>query len=78
MDKKPFLLNKTEANRFILILGAGGWLLALSELLNPTIEAPTGRWSILFKPIYNNFGSHGLALFWFLLGLYFIYTGLKK
>ena len=78
MDKRSFLLNKTEAKTFVWILGVGGWLLALNELINPTIEEPTGLWNILLKPIYSNFGSHGLAIFWFLLGLYLIYSGLKE
>jgi hypothetical protein len=78
MDKKPFLLDKADAKKFVWIMGVGSWFMALNEFINPTIEVPTGRWSILFVPIYNNFGSNGLVLLWFLLGLYLIYAGLKE
>jgi hypothetical protein len=78
MDKKPFLLDKSDAKKFVLILGAGSWFIAITELFNPTTEPPTGRRSWLYVPIYNAFGSHGLVMFWFLLGLFLIFTVLKK
>ncbi len=78
MGKKPFLFSKAESKILCLILGVGSWFIAITELFNPTTEPPTGRRSWLYVPIYNVFGSHGLVMFWFLLGLFLIFTVLKK
>jgi hypothetical protein len=77
MDKKPFLLSKAQSKILCSIIGVGLWFIAISELFNPTKAPPTGRRSWLYEPIYNAFGSHGLAMFWFLVGMYLIFAGLK-
>jgi hypothetical protein len=46
-----------------------GLLMALHEHLNPTTVRPTGKWSFLFAPLWDKWGSNGIVAGWVLFGL---------
>lgn len=41
-------------------------------------ERPTGRWSVIFGPIFDSFGAHGLNATQILIGLVFIFFAIFK
>jgi uncharacterized membrane protein len=43
--------------------------MAIVEYFDKTTTRPTGRWSILFGPIYDSFGSLGISIWYVLVGL---------
>ena len=44
-------------------------IMSISELLQPQLTRPTGRWSFLFGSIWDAFGSNGIAIYWLLISL---------
>ena len=78
MNKRPYLLDKADAQKAVLAVGIGTWALALVEFISPHVGPPTGRWSWLIAPIYESFGSHGLAALWFVVGCFLIIVSQKK
>jgi hypothetical protein len=78
MNKRPLLLDKADARKFVLAVGVGTWAMALVEFISPRPESPTGRWSWLTAPIYDSFGAHGLAALWFAIGCFMIIISQKK
>jgi hypothetical protein len=42
--------------------------MGLSEYLVPTTTKPMGRWSFVFGPIWDQWGSTGVVLYWMCLG----------
>jgi hypothetical protein len=39
-------------------------LMGIVEYLDPTLVRPTGRWSILFGNLWDEFGSRGIWVYW--------------
>jgi hypothetical protein len=75
---RPFTPSKADARRFCLALGIGALVMALLQLLYPRTNAPSGRWSWVTGPLYDVFGSHGLAAFFAVLGVFLLSIGLSK
>jgi hypothetical protein len=78
MQNNSFMLSKADSKRFCIAIGIGAFTLALVEFLNPTTQPPTGRWDWLFAPIFNNFGSLGLSIYWVIVGIVLVFIGLGK
>lgn len=51
-------------------MGIGSVLVVLGvlRLVEPSSQAPSGRWSLVLGPIYESFGSFGLGFFFVALG----------
>jgi len=62
MPQRPFYPSKEDARKFCLVMGFVFFALVAVELLAPRATAPTGRWSWIAAPIYEAFGSFGLAV----------------
>jgi len=72
------MLSKADSRKFCIAIGIGAFTLALVEFLNPTTQPPTGRWSWMLAPIFNNFGSLGLSIYWVIVGILLILLVLNK
>lgn len=44
---------------------------AVAEFIQPQLARPTGRWSILFGPIWDAFGWGGLVGYWVVMAAIF-------
>ena len=78
MANRPFMPSKADAPRLCLALGFVAFVMAVLQLSYAQTSAPTGRWSWLIRPIYEVFGSVGLAAFFTILGLFLLIIGLRK
>ena len=78
MAERPFLPDKHEARKFCLAIGIGVLALAVVEVVSPRTVAPTGRWSWLTAPIYENFGTYGMAIWWVVVGLVLIGASFQR
>lgn len=47
-----------------LLLGLISAILFIEELISPSYSSPKGRLSLIFAPIWNEFGWTGIATFW--------------
>jgi len=61
-----------------LLLGLFSLLGLIAELLAPSYEQPRGRLSILFTPIWHQFGWVGIAVFWAFSSVVFLILWMKK
>jgi len=75
---RSFYPSKADARRFCLVIGICCFALVVVELAAPRATAPTGRWSWLTAPIFEAFGSFGLAVVWAVLGLILIAAYAKR
>ncbi|MDP1690701.1 MAG: hypothetical protein Q8L49_01845 [Burkholderiaceae bacterium] len=66
--------NKDKGLAFIGI-GACLVVLALANLIQPSPARPTGRWSLIFGPLFDAFGPLGPALAFAGLGAGFALVG---
>jgi len=78
MAQRPFYPNKDDARRFCLVMGFVFFALVVVELAAPRATAPTGRWSWVTAPVFEAFGSFGLAVVWAVLGLFLIAVSAKR
>jgi hypothetical protein len=78
MSERRFLPIKSDARRFVLAIGIVAFVMVVVELASPRATAPTGRWSWLTAPIFEAFGSFGLAIVWAIVGLILVTVSAKR
>lgn len=67
--------NKDKGNANIGI-GFVGLVLGLVKLFEPPSIRPTGRWSIIFGPLFDSFGPAGPAAAFIAIGFLLIIFGI--
>ena len=67
--------NKDKGNANIGI-GACSLVLGLVKMLEPSSGRPTGRWSLIFGPLFDTFGPSGPAVASILVGAALIFFGI--
>ena len=70
--QRSFLPSKENPRKFCFVMAIVFFALVVVELSAPRATAPTGRWSWLTGPIFDAFGSFGLAVVWAVLGLFLV------
>ena len=66
--------NKDKGNAHIGI-GAVAVVFGILEFASMSQTRPTGRWSLIFGPLFDSFGPSGPALAHFFIGILFIIFG---
>jgi hypothetical protein len=77
MNDQSFLLSKADAKKAGLAIGIGSLVMAITEIADPPVVAPTGRWSWLTAPIFEAFGPYGLCALWVVIGVFLIAVSLR-
>jgi len=78
MADRPFLPDKSGAKRFCLAIGIGACALSVVEIVWPRGTVPTGNWSWLTRPLYDVFGSYGVAVLYMIVGLFLIVVAVRR
>ena len=68
-------MNNKDMGLANIGIGVCGCVLGLVELINPPTTRPTGRWSLIFGPLFDSFGPSGPAMTWFAVGVALIVFG---
>jgi hypothetical protein len=67
--------NKDQGNAFIG-LGLVGLIGEIFDLIYSEPSRPTGRWSLVFGPLFDSFGFIGLSVIYLFIGFIFVIFGL--
>lgn len=62
-------MNRHFPDRISWALLSVGFFMALHEWLSPTLARPTGKWSFVFGPLWDRWGSGGIIGAWIGMGL---------
>lgn len=62
-------MNRHFPDSISWALLSGGLLMALNEWLWPRLARPTGKWSFVFGPLWDRWGSAGMIGAWIGFGL---------
>ena len=66
--------NKDKGNAHIVI-GAAVVLLGVLDVARLTSGRPTGRWSVIFGPLFDSFGPMGPAIAYVGIGMVLVALG---
>jgi hypothetical protein len=69
-------MNHNDKSLANIAVGLCVLVVGISNLLDPPLVRPSGRWSAIFGPLFDAFGTNGPALALVAIGVVFIVFGI--
>lgn len=69
-------MNNKDKGLANIGLGVCGVVLGLEKMFGQSFGRPTGKWSVIFGPLFDSFGPKGPALASIAIGMVFVIFGL--
>ena len=69
-------MNDKDKGNAHIALGGCSLLFGLLDLTKTSVTRPTGRWSVIFGPLFDAFGPSGPAMASVVIGIVLIFFGI--